>query len=104
MGMATLTALTTVVYIQDNVGWGWGFGIPAIAMVLSILAFVFGSSLYVKLKPGGSPLTRLAQVIAAAVKKRKSVAPEDPKLLYRNRELDAAITGHGTLVHTDQFK
>ncbi|KAJ0099670.1 hypothetical protein Patl1_21109 [Pistacia atlantica] len=104
MGMATLTALTVVVYIQDNVGWNWGFGIPAIAMGLSVLAFVFGSPLYVKLEPGGSPLTRLAQVIVAAVKKRKAVVPEDPKLLYRNRELDIAISVHGTLLHTDQFK
>ncbi|KAK7822893.1 protein nrt1/ ptr family 3.1 [Quercus suber] len=39
MGMATLAALTLVVYIQDNVGWGWGLAIPTIAMALSILAF-----------------------------------------------------------------
>lgn len=104
MVMATLAALTVVVYIQDNVGWSWGFGIPAIAMGLSVLAFVFGSPLYVKLEPGGSPLTRLAQVIVAAVKKRKALVPEDPKLLYRNRELDSAISVHGTLLHTDQFK
>lgn len=104
MGMAKLTALTVVVYIQDNVGWSWGFGIPAIAMGLSVLAFVVGSSLYVKLKPGGSPLTRLAQVIVAAVKKRKAVVPEDPKLLYRNKDLDSAISVQGTLLHTDQLK
>ncbi|KAH9675232.1 protein NRT1/ PTR FAMILY 3.1 [Citrus sinensis] len=104
MGMATLTALTVVVYIQDNVGWGLGFGIPAIGMVMSVLAFVFGSPLYVKLKPGGSPLTRLTQVIVAAFKKRKAIVPEDPRLLYRNGELDSVISVHGTLVHTNQFK
>lgn len=104
MGMATLTALTVVVYIQDNVGWGLGFGIPAIGMVMSVLAFVFGSPLYVKLKPGGSPLTRLTQVIVAAFKKRKAIVPEDPRLLYRNKELDSVISVHGTLVHTNQFK
>ena len=32
VGMATLAALTLVVYIQDNVGWGWGLAIPTIAM------------------------------------------------------------------------
>ncbi|KAL5811570.1 hypothetical protein ACOSQ3_026520 [Xanthoceras sorbifolium] len=104
MGMATLTASTVVVYIQDNEGWGWGFGIPTIAMALSIFAFVFGSALYVKLKPGGSPLTRLAQVIVAAVKKRKEPVPEDSKILYQNKELDAAISLQGTLLHTDHFK
>ncbi|GLT77358.1 hypothetical protein SLA2020_489540 [Shorea laevis] len=104
MGMATLIALTVVVYIQDNVGWGWGLGIPTIAMALSIIAFILGSHLYKKLKPGGSPLVRLAQVTVAAVKKRKEKLPEDATLLYQNREMDAHISVHGRLLHTDQFK
>ena len=104
MGMAVLTAQTFVVYIQDNVGWGWGLGIPTIAMALSIIAFLLGSPLYNRIKPQGSPLVRLAQVIVAAVKKRKEVVPEDPALLYENRELDAAISLHGRLLHTNQFK
>ncbi|KAI3437012.1 uncharacterized protein J3R85_005736 [Psidium guajava] len=104
MGMATLTAITVVVYIQDNVGWGWGLGIPAAAMMVSVVAFVMGSRLYVKLKPGGSPLARLAQVIVAAVKKGNVPVPEDPGLLYENKELDAVISVHGRLLHSEQFK
>ncbi|KAJ8770399.1 hypothetical protein K2173_015013 [Erythroxylum novogranatense] len=104
MGMATLTALTVVVYVQDNIGWGWGLGIPTIGMALSIIAFVFGSHLYKKLKPGGSPLVRLTQVIAAAVKKRKLVTPNDPGALYQNKDLDSLISVNGRLLHTDQFK
>ncbi|XP_034692794.1 protein NRT1/ PTR FAMILY 3.1-like [Vitis riparia] len=104
MGLATLSALTIVVYIQDNVGWGWGLGLPTIAMALSIIAFLVGSPLYKKLKPGGSPLVRLAQVIVAATKKRKAVAPADPSLLYENKELDATISVNGRLLHTNQFK
>ncbi|KAJ4828272.1 hypothetical protein Tsubulata_028280 [Turnera subulata] len=102
--LATLTALTVVVYIQDHVGWGWGLGIPTIAMFLSILAFVFGSSLYNKVKPGGSPLVRLAQVVVAAFKKRKAVVPQDTSLLYQNKELDKEISLDGRLLHTDQYK
>ena len=71
MGMAKLTALTIVVYIQEHVGWGWGLGVPNIAMALSIIAFLVGSPFYKRIKPAGSPLVRLAQVIVAAVKKRK---------------------------------
>ncbi|XP_022761776.1 protein NRT1/ PTR FAMILY 3.1-like isoform X2 [Durio zibethinus] len=104
MGLATLTALTVVVYVQENVGWVWGLGIPTIAMAISIVTFLIGSPFYRKMKPGGSPLIRLAQVIAAAVKKRKEIIPEDPKLLYQNKELDAAISVHGRLVHTNQYK
>ena len=104
MGMATLTALTFVVYIQENVGWGWGLGVPTIAMALSILAFLVGSPLYNRVEPVGSPFVRLAQVIVAAVKKRKEVVPADPALLYENKELDAAISLNGRLLHTNQFK
>ena len=104
LGMATLTALTFVVYIQDNAGWGRGLGVPTIAIALSIKAFLVGSPLYSRINPASSPLVRLAQVIVAAVKKRKEVVPEDPALLYENREHDAAISLHGRLLHTNQFK
>ncbi|KAK8473373.1 hypothetical protein PHAVU_001G118900 [Phaseolus vulgaris] len=104
MGLASLSALTIVVYIQDNMGWGWGLGIPSIAMLISIIAFVLGSPLYKTVKPEGSPLVRLAQVIAAAVKKRNKALPEDPKLLYHNWELDAPIALEGMLLHSDQYK
>jgi peptide/histidine transporter 3/4 len=92
-----------VVYIQENVGWGWGFGIPAIAMFVSILVFVLGYPLYVRLKPGGSPFTRVAQVVAAAYKKRAAPLPEDPGMLYQDKELDALISTNGRLLHTNQL-
>ncbi|XP_004240340.1 protein NRT1/ PTR FAMILY 3.1-like [Solanum lycopersicum] len=102
--MATLTALTVVVYIQDNVNWGWGLGLLTIAMALSVVAFVVGSPFYRKVEPGGSPLIRLTQVIVASVRKRKVVVPDDDRLLYENRELDSAISHDGRLLHTNQFK
>ncbi|XP_027350288.1 protein NRT1/ PTR FAMILY 3.1-like isoform X3 [Abrus precatorius] len=104
LGFASLSALTIVVYIQDNTGWGWGFGIPTIVMLVSIIAFVLGSPLYKTVKPEGSPLVRLVQVIVAAIKKRKETLPTDPKLLYQNKDLDAGISLEGTLLHTDQYK
>ncbi|GFP85015.1 protein nrt1/ ptr family 3.1 [Phtheirospermum japonicum] len=104
MGMASLLALTVVVYIQDNVSWAWGLGIPTIAMGLSVVAFILGSSLYKKIKPGGSPYVRVAQVIVAAFKKRKVDVPSDAGTLYENRELDAGISINGRLLHSDQFK
>ncbi|KAL2895812.1 Protein NRT1/ PTR FAMILY 3.1 [Bienertia sinuspersici] len=92
MGVATLTALTVIVYIQDNVGWGWGLGIPTIAMTVSVIAFVIGYPLYVKIKPAGSPLVRIVQVAVAAWKKRNVVRPADASLLWLDR---AAIVIEG---------
>uniref|UniRef100_J3M748 Major facilitator superfamily (MFS) profile domain-containing protein n=1 Tax=Oryza brachyantha TaxID=4533 RepID=J3M748_ORYBR len=103
MGFAVLLALTVVVYIQENVGWGWGFGIPAIAMFVSIVVFLAGYPLYVRLKPGGSPFTRLAQVVAAAFNKRRAAVPEDPGMLFQDKELDALISTNGRLLHTNQL-
>ncbi|CAL4908207.1 unnamed protein product [Urochloa decumbens] len=104
MGSATLLALTLVVYIQDNVGWGWGFGIPAISMLVSIAVFVVAYPLYVRATPGGSPFTRLAQVLAAAFRKRNADVPEDTGMLYQDKELDALISTKGRLLHTDKLK
>lgn len=104
MGLASLSALTIVVYIQDNMGWGWGLGIPTIAMLISIIAFMLGSPLYKTMKPNGSPFVRLAQVIVAAIKKRNQALPQDPKLLYQNSELDSPISLEGRLLHSDQFR
>lgn len=104
MGFATLLALTVVVYIQDNVGWVWGLGIPTIAMALSIVAFVMGAPLYNILKPGGSPLVRLTQVIVAAVKKRNIAPPDHQGILYENKKLDADISTNGMLLHSNQFR
>lgn len=103
LGVAAILALTVVVYIQDDVGWGWGLGIPCIAMGISVVSFILGSPLYNKLKPAGSPFTRLVQVVVAAFRKRNAVRPMDAEL-YENRKLDAPIATDGWLLHTCQFK
>ncbi|KAH7677224.1 Proton-dependent oligopeptide transporter family protein [Dioscorea alata] len=102
--LATGIALIVVVYVQENVGWGWGLNIPTITMLISIIIFVFGYSLYIKSEPKGSPLTRLAQVVVAAIKKRKVDGPIDAKLLYEDKELDASISTTGLLRHTDKIR
>ncbi|KAG2627532.1 hypothetical protein PVAP13_3KG127836 [Panicum virgatum] len=89
MGSASLLALTLVVYIQDNVGWGWGSGIPAISMLVSIVVFVVAYPLY---------------VLAAAFRKRNAAVPEDTGLLYQDKELDALISTKGRLLHTDKLR
>ncbi|XP_009105035.2 protein NRT1/ PTR FAMILY 3.1 [Brassica rapa] len=100
MGAAVLVAVTVLVYIQDNVGWGVGLGIPTLAMFLSVIAFVGGFRLYRHLRPSGSPFTRLIQVAVAAFHKRKLSMVSDHTLLYFNDEIDATISLDGILTHT----
>lgn len=57
-----LIAVTLVVWIEDNKGWEWGFGISTISILLSIPAFLAGSTLYRNKIPCGSPLTTILKV------------------------------------------
>lgn len=104
MGASILVAVTVLVYIQDNIGWGIGLGIPTIAMFLSIIVFIIGYPLYLNMDPSGSPFTRLIQVFVATWKKRKLPMVSNPSLLYHNDELDASISLDGKLLHTKQMK
>ncbi|XP_058212282.1 protein NRT1/ PTR FAMILY 5.2-like isoform X1 [Rhododendron vialii] len=83
--VGTLSAQTILVYIQDNVGWALGYGLPTAGLAVSILIFLAGSPLYRHKAPSGSPFTRMARVIVAALRKWRVPIPTDPKELY---ELD----------------
>ncbi|KAJ8765210.1 hypothetical protein K2173_011470 [Erythroxylum novogranatense] len=81
----TLFANTALVYIQDNVGWTLGYGLPTIGLAISIGIFLAGTRFYRHRVPTGSPFTRMARVIVAALRKWNVTVPNDPKELY---ELD----------------
>ena len=75
IGIATIIALSLIVFIQDQFGWGIGFAVPAVLMLFSVLIFLVGSSLYVKVKPTQSLLTGFLRVIVVAFKNRKLSLP-----------------------------
>ncbi|KAL5198713.1 hypothetical protein ABZP36_002225 [Zizania latifolia] len=102
INVGALVASSVLVWVQMNVGWGWGFGVPAVAMAVAVASFLLGSRLYRHQKPGGSPLTRMLQVVVAAGRKSRAARPTDATLLYEG-EGDKAGTGK-RLAHTDQFR
>ncbi|XVF62813.1 hypothetical protein PTKIN_Ptkin09bG0038700 [Pterospermum kingtungense] len=81
----TLFSNTVLVYIQDNVGWTLGYGLPTLGLVISVVIFLVGTPFYRHRVPAGSPFTRMATVIIAAIRKWRVPLPSDPKELY---ELD----------------
>ncbi|KAJ0083424.1 hypothetical protein Patl1_31156 [Pistacia atlantica] len=103
INIGALVASSLLVWIQDNVGWGLGFGIPAIAMAIAVITFFSGSRLYRNQKPGGSPLTRLCQVVVASIKKYQVEVPADKSLLYETTDAESSITGSRKLDHTKDF-
>ncbi|KAK8692567.1 hypothetical protein V6N13_076024 [Hibiscus sabdariffa] len=86
-----------------NVGWEWGFGIPSAAMAISIIFFIAGSRTYRLQKPGGSPLTRICQVIVASFRKLNVKVPADQSFLYET-DGNESIRGSRKLEHTDKLK
>ncbi|XP_021739184.1 protein NRT1/ PTR FAMILY 1.1-like [Chenopodium quinoa] len=82
-GLATIIALTVIVFIQDKFGWPIGFGVPVCLMILSLVAFFFGSPLYVHVKAKDSLFIGMFQVPVAAFRKRNvSLPPIDAEELY----------------------
>lgn len=70
-------------------------------MVLAIIVFVGGSSIYRYKLPRGSPLTSIAQVLVAAVRKRKAKSDNENSLYEGLVEGQRPVE---LLSHTKQFR
>lgn len=104
INIGALIASSVLVYIQTNVGWSWGFGIPAVCMAIAVASFFIGTRLYRNQKPGGSPLTRIAQVLVASVRKWQVKVPQDKSLLFELTDKESAIEGSRKLEYSNQLK
>lgn len=104
INIGALVSGSLLVWIQENLGWGLGFGIPTLFMGLAIGSFFLGTPLYRFQKPGGSPITRMCQVLVASFRKWSLEVPEDSSLLYETQDKTSAIAGSRKLEHSDEFK
>ena len=106
INIGALVASSVLVNVQVRYGWGWGFGIPAVVMAIAVGSFFVGTPLYRHQRPGGSPLTRIAQVVVAAARKCDVEIPTDATLLHECDGGDgmSAIQGSRRLAHTDEFR
>ncbi|KAK8484139.1 hypothetical protein V6N11_024270 [Hibiscus sabdariffa] len=107
INIGSLSSVTVLVYIQDNLGREWGYGICACAIVIGLVVFLSGTRRYRFKKLVGSPLTQIAAVFVAAWKKRHLELPTDSSLLF---EIDDAAEGlkknkkKQKLPHSKQFR
>ncbi|CAH9085216.1 unnamed protein product [Cuscuta epithymum] len=104
---ATLAVLV-VIYVEDFVGWTVGYGILTAATVLALVVFLVGSRTYCKEAPVGSPFTKVAQVVVAAVRKRGVSEARDAHGIYVYDHdvsiLDNKERIYHALARTDQFR
>lgn len=98
ISIGTLTAVTVLVYIQDEVGRSFAYGICTISMAAAILLFFLGTKRYRYKRSMGSPIVQILQVVAAATRKRDLNVPHVVDMLYEDSPEGSRIH------HTDQFR
>ncbi|CAO2183834.1 unnamed protein product [Urochloa humidicola] len=98
INLGSLLSSTVLVWVQDNIGWGVGFAIPMVLTVLGLAVFVSGRKVYRYKKLQGSPLTRVSQVVVAAVRNHNLTLPEDSSALHEVPEANCKTA------HTCQFR
>eukprot|EP01018_Ginkgo_biloba_P018716 Gb_21681 [translate_table: standard] len=106
MCSGTVIAVSVLMYIQDNIGWGLGFGIPTVTMAVALSIFLCGTRYYRHKLPGVSPLAQIAQVLVAAIRKWNSSVPsQGENKLYAIQGEDMMNFGsRRQLVPTNQLK
>jgi peptide/histidine transporter 3/4 len=108
ISVGAIIAIIAVIYVAENVSWPWGFGMVGFAMLCSTLSFLAGIFLYRHQTTKGSPLTRMAQVLVASLRKRKVAAPADSGALFEVNdtennvlaEVEPTLKRHHSLPHT----
>ena len=73
-------------------------------MVFGLAVFVAGRKVYRYKKLGGSPLTRVAQVVVAAVRNSNLRLPDDTSALYEYDEVPSSAEDNFKIKHTSQFR
>ncbi|KAK8286205.1 hypothetical protein V6Z12_D08G276500, partial [Gossypium hirsutum] len=107
--MGELIALTLLVWVQTHSGMDVGFGISAAVMGIGVISLASGTVLYRNKPPRGSIFTPIAQVLVAAITKRKQICPSSVEMLNVSRNngpnqvFDTSFNTEN-LLHTNKFK
>ncbi|KAM3396873.1 Protein NRT1/ PTR FAMILY 6.3 [Capsicum chinense] len=106
INVGSLGAVTILVYIQDNLGREWGYGICACAIVIGLVIFLSGTRKYRFKKLMGSPLTQIASVFVAALRKRHMELPSDSSLLFNIDDIpgDGNKKAKQRLPHSKEYR
>ncbi|XP_047164198.1 protein NRT1/ PTR FAMILY 4.3 [Vigna umbellata] len=80
--LGELVSLTILVWVQTHSGMDVGFGVSAAVMAMGLISLICGTLYYRNKPPQGSILTPIAQVLVAAILKRKLARPSNPQMFY----------------------
>ncbi|CAN6971489.1 unnamed protein product [Brassica rapa subsp. trilocularis] len=102
--MGELIALTLLVWVQTHSGMDVGFGVSAAAMTIGLISLLSGTMFFRNKRPRRSLFTPIAQVVVAAISKRKLVAPSDPIMLHGGNHPSNDVVPSSTLPHTPRLR
>ncbi|CAE5962627.1 unnamed protein product [Arabidopsis arenosa] len=102
--MGELIALTLLVWVQTHSGMDVGFGVSAAAMTMGLISLVSGTMYFRNKRPRRSIFTPIAQVVVAAILKRKLVSPSDPRMLHGDHHVANDVVPSSTLPYTPRFR
>ncbi|XP_073055373.1 protein NRT1/ PTR FAMILY 1.2-like [Primulina eburnea] len=80
-----LVALTCIVYIQDNMGWGVGFAVPALLLLLAVFVFLSASLWYIKPKSKTNLVTDFVKVAVASCRNRHFKLSDMTDVVYHHK-------------------
>ncbi|KAG5414676.1 hypothetical protein IGI04_002243 [Brassica rapa subsp. trilocularis] len=99
-----LIALSLLVWIQTHSGMDVGFGVSAAAMTMGLISLVSGTMYFRNKRPRRSIFTPIAQVVVAAILKRKLASPADPKMLNGGHRVPNDVVDSSTLPYTPRLR
>ncbi|KAL3634193.1 hypothetical protein CASFOL_021247 [Castilleja foliolosa] len=101
INIGAIIGLTCVVWINTNTGWDWAFGLCSVAIAIGLVVLSIGRSGFRHNVPKGSPLTRIIQVLVAAIRNRNIPLPDRTEELHEVHDKDEQSE---ILQRTDQFR
>ncbi|KAM0945656.1 putative proton-dependent oligopeptide transporter family, MFS transporter superfamily [Dioscorea sansibarensis] len=109
LNLGSLFSNTVLSYFENEGSWALGFWASAVSAFIALVLFLGGTPRYRYFKPGGNPLSRVAQVVVAAARKWKvEMAPSttNDENLYETdvKEFSSSNTGIRKMLHTEGFR
>uniref|UniRef100_J3MHG1 Major facilitator superfamily (MFS) profile domain-containing protein n=1 Tax=Oryza brachyantha TaxID=4533 RepID=J3MHG1_ORYBR len=104
LNCGSVISTSGMVWVQDHYGWALGLAIPAMVLSVGLSCLVAASRAYRFQRNRGSPLTRVCQVVVAAVCKFNVALPADMALLYELPEDASVMKGVQRIEHTSDLR
>ncbi|CAH8302761.1 unnamed protein product [Eruca vesicaria subsp. sativa] len=102
--LGELIALSLLVWVQTHSGMDVGFGVSAAAMTMGLISIVSGTMYFRNKRPRRSIFTPIAQVVVAAISKRKFVSPSDPKMLHGGHHATNDVLPYPKIPYTPRLR